>query len=78
MAGDSKYGSKEKEDLVRGLMDVGKESIPLHLHARKLNFVHPFKNENVEIAAPIPKYFRDTLNSFGWTLDEIGDDSTME
>ena len=42
--GDLKYGS------ARSNPDGG-----IHLHARKLEFVHPVTGEKVEITAPVPK-----------------------
>lgn len=42
--GDLKYGS------VRSNPDGG-----IHLHARKLEFLHPVTNVNVEIVAPVPQ-----------------------
>ncbi|UZT96116.1 RNA pseudouridine synthase [Chryseobacterium fluminis] len=42
--GDLKYGSP------RSNPDGG-----IHLHARKLEFIHPVTKENIEIVAPVPK-----------------------
>ena len=42
--GDLKYGS------ARSNPDGG-----IHLHARKLEFVHPVTKENLEIIAPVPQ-----------------------
>ncbi len=42
--GDLKYGSP------RSNPDGG-----IHLHARKLAFIHPVTNENIEITAPVPQ-----------------------
>lgn len=43
--GDLKYGAK------RSNKDGG-----IHLHARKLTFIHPVTKENVVITAPVPAY----------------------
>ena len=42
--GDLKYGSP------RSNPDGG-----IHLHARKLEFIHPVTKENIEITAPVPQ-----------------------
>ena len=42
--GDLKYGSP------RSNPDGG-----IHLHARKLEFIHPVTKENIEIIAPVPQ-----------------------
>lgn len=31
------------------------------LHAQKISFVHPTTNKNMEIEAPLPKYFKDVI-----------------
>ncbi|MDO4229587.1 MAG: RNA pseudouridine synthase [Capnocytophaga sp.] len=41
--GDLKYGAKRSNP-----------DGSIHLHARKLNFIHPVKKEKIEIIAPIP------------------------
>lgn len=41
--GDLKYGAKRSNP-----------DGSIHLHARKLNFVHPVKKEKIEITAPLP------------------------
>jgi hypothetical protein len=48
------------------------ENPPLHLHARKLKFYHPFKkDEVVEIVSPLPKHFTRTLEELGMDIEEI-------
>ena len=42
--GDLKYGSK----------NANKDS-GIHLHARKVSFIHPVKKERIEIIAPVPQ-----------------------
>ncbi len=48
--GDLKYG-----------FDRSNPDGSIHLHARKLSFVHPVKKENIDIVAPVPQ---DTLWQF--------------
>lgn len=53
--GDLKYGAKRSN-----------KDASIHLHARKVAFMHPVKKETVEVTAPVPddkiwKYFEDEL-----------------
>jgi len=53
--GDLKYGAK-----------TSNKDASIHLHARKLQFVHPVKKENIQITAPAPndalwKYFESKI-----------------
>ena len=50
----SKIGSPIKGDVKYGF-DRTNEDASIHLHARKLEFMHPVKKEPVEIVAPAPK-----------------------
>ncbi|MFN0050100.1 MAG: RluA family pseudouridine synthase [Cytophagales bacterium] len=50
----SKIGSKIKGDLKYGAT-VPNPDASICLHARKIQFVHPIKNEPLEIVAPLPK-----------------------
>ena len=43
LKGDVKYGAKRTN-----------QDGSIHLHARKLEFIHPVKNEPVTITAPVP------------------------
>jgi 23S rRNA pseudouridine1911/1915/1917 synthase len=47
-------GCKIKGDLKYGF-DRSNKDASIHLHARKLVFTHPVKNELLEISAPLPK-----------------------
>jgi hypothetical protein len=38
---------------------------PLHLHSRKINFDHPLESKEIEILAPLPYHFKNTLSHFG-------------
>ena len=42
--GDTKYG-----------FGRGNKDQSIHLHARKIEFMHPVKKEKIEITAPLPK-----------------------
>lgn len=33
------------------------------LHAKKIQFIHPTTNKNMEIEAPLPKYFENIIDS---------------
>jgi len=53
--GDLKYGASRSN-----------KNASIHLHARKISFIHPVKKELLEITAPVPddplwKYFESTL-----------------
>jgi 23S rRNA pseudouridine1911/1915/1917 synthase len=53
--GDLKYGFARSN-----------EDASIHLHARKLSFIHPVSNEQIEITAPVPndklwKYFENEI-----------------
>lgn len=54
--GDLKYGAKRSN-----------KNASIHLHARKLSFLHPVKKERIEILAPVPndplwQYFENVLS----------------
>lgn len=50
----SKIGSPIKGDLKYGF-DRSNKDASIHLHSRKLAFIHPVKKEAIEIVAPLPK-----------------------
>ena len=50
----SKIGSPIKGDLKYGF-DLSNKDASIHLHSRKLAFIHPVKKETIEIVAPLPK-----------------------
>jgi len=50
----SKIGSPIKGDLKYGFNRSNKDA-SIHLHSRKIAFIHPVKNEPIEIVAPLPK-----------------------
>jgi 23S rRNA pseudouridine1911/1915/1917 synthase len=47
-------GSPIKGDLKYGF-DRSNPNAGIHLHARKIEFIHPVKHENVQITAPVPQ-----------------------
>jgi 23S rRNA pseudouridine1911/1915/1917 synthase len=56
--GDIKYGFERQNANTRSI----------HLHARKIEFIHPVKKEKIEITAPVPQdviwnFFEKTLDS---------------
>lgn len=50
----SKIGSPIKGDIKYGFNRTNKDA-SIHLHARKINFIHPVKKEAISITAPTPK-----------------------
>ena len=50
----SKIGSPIKGDIKYGFDRPNENTRSIHLHARKIAFTHPVKNENIEIIAPVP------------------------
>jgi 23S rRNA pseudouridine1911/1915/1917 synthase len=50
----SKIGSPIKGDLKYGF-DRSNKDASIHLHSRKLAFMHPVKKEGIKIIAPLPK-----------------------
>jgi len=54
--GDPLYGPKNNKLKVEGQI----------LHAKKLGFIHPSKNEYVEFNSELPEYFQKILNRIKW------------
>ena len=50
----SNIGSPIKGDLKYGAKRSNKDA-SIHLHARKINFIHPVNKENINITSPLPK-----------------------
>ncbi len=50
----AKIGCPIKGDIKYGFERPNENSRSIHLHARKIEFTHPVKNESVEIVAPVP------------------------
>ncbi|MBC8051113.1 MAG: RluA family pseudouridine synthase, partial [Chitinophagales bacterium] len=55
--GDNKYGGDQ--DIAEGVENK------LHLHARRLTFIHP-RGGNVDITALMPEHMRRTFAAFGF------------
>ena len=49
----SAMGSPIKGDVKYGF-DRGNKDASIHLHARKIEFIHPVKKEKISIVAPVP------------------------
>jgi len=69
--GDIKYGSHEQNMSVEGIL--GTNRLPLHLHARKITFFHPELSKKISIVAPIPSYFKKTIEAFGFNEKQVND-----
>jgi len=54
LLGDTLYGGKAEKGLTTQC-----------LHARQLKFIHPRTGEPVQLASPLPEYFRDVLSRLG-------------
>ncbi|OFI07566.1 ribosomal large subunit pseudouridine synthase D [Clostridium acetireducens DSM 10703] len=52
LVGDAVYGLKKQRFNLKGQM----------LHAKKLGFIHPTKNQYMEFETPIPEYFQRIVN----------------
>jgi len=50
----SSIGSPIKGDLKYGFDRSNKDG-GIHLHSRKLSFIHPVKKEEINLIAPVPK-----------------------
>jgi len=63
----SKIGSPIKGDIKYGFDRPNENSRSIHLHARKIEFMHPVKNATIEIIAPVPdeviwKFFEEKMS----------------
>lgn len=50
----AKIGSPIKGDVKYGFERPNENARSIHLHARKISFIHPVKNEPIELTAPVP------------------------
>jgi 23S rRNA pseudouridine955/2504/2580 synthase len=73
VAGDGKYGGRGQENTGSGWGAGlgGAISRKLHLHAARLNFVHPVTGRNLTFAAPLPEHMARTWEIFGWTMADL-------
>eukprot|EP01133_Synstelium_polycarpum_P004125 gene4125-4817_t len=61
--GDKKYGKGE----IAAFQNVlGTKKVPLHLHARRVQFMHPMTNKLIDIAAPLPPTLRESWSVLGF------------
>lgn len=56
--GDGKYGRKKINEIAKEKLGLSRQ----FLHAWKLNFPHPEKNETMKIVAPVPKELKNILD----------------
>lgn len=64
----AKIGSPIKGDIKYGFDRPNEDKRSIHLHARRLDFLHPVKQEPISITAPVPKeklwqYFEENLEN---------------
>lgn len=62
----AKVGSPIKGDIKYGFDRPNENTRSIHLHARRIEFTHPVKNEPIEIIAPVPdeviwKFFEEKM-----------------
>lgn len=62
LIGDPKYGDKNHNMMF--LENFNCEN--LFLHARSLEFIHPYSNEKLEIIAELPQDWNTVFERFGW------------
>ncbi len=62
LIGDPKYGDKNHN--IMFLENFNCEN--LFLHARSLEFIHPYSNEKLEIIAELPQDWNTVFERFGW------------
>lgn len=62
LIGDPKYGDKNHNMMF--LENFNCEN--LFLHARSLEFIHPYSNEKLEIIAELPEDWNTVFERFGW------------
>ncbi|MXP10214.1 RluA family pseudouridine synthase [Pseudoblastomonas halimionae] len=61
IVGDGKYGGSDA-------MLTGQVSRKMHLHARRLIIDHPGRKEKLDVVAPLPDHFAQTMTSLGFDL----------
>ncbi len=62
LVGDRRYGRREHDAL------LGRPA----LHAAKITFTHPVRQEETAIEAPIPDDFASLCRTFGWRVTRLG------
>jgi 23S rRNA pseudouridine955/2504/2580 synthase len=78
--GDGKYGGSGQENLGDGWGSQlgGEISRKLHLHARSLNFSHPFTGAQVALKAALPDHMIRTWDMMGWQASDVPADPFLE
>jgi 23S rRNA pseudouridine955/2504/2580 synthase len=73
IAGDGKYGGRGQENDGSGWGAGlgGAVSRKLHLHAVRLNLVHPETGRPMHFTAPLPHHMARTFDLMGWDPDEL-------
>ncbi len=66
IAGDRLYGDRAHNRFFREQLELSQ----LFLHATKIEFLHPFSDEEVTIECPLPLHWDIGLNRLGLSLDE--------
>ncbi len=64
LIGDAKYGDKNHDMMFLENFGWGN----LFLHAKKLEFTHPFTNENLKLSANFPKDWTALFDAFNWDI----------
>ena len=74
--GDGKYGGSGQENLGDGwgAQLGGIISKKLHLHARRVTFLHPITHKPVTVTADLPPHMAQSWETLGWTEDLAADD----
>jgi 23S rRNA pseudouridine955/2504/2580 synthase len=78
--GDGKYGGSGQENLGEGwgAQLGGEVSRKMHLHARSLQFRHPFTGAAITVTAPLPDHMRRTWEMFDWRETDVPADPFEE
>lgn len=76
IVGDGRYGGRGQENAGDGWgAQLGGEiSRKLHLHARRLSFVHPVSGRRLTVTAPLPEHMARTWEMFHWRPADVLDD----
>eukprot|EP01132_Coremiostelium_polycephalum_P011109 gene11109-13593_t len=60
--GDNKYGTEKENSTFRNLLPSNR----LHLHARRVQFIHPITNKKIDISAPLPPNMMKSWETLGF------------
>ena len=67
--GDTRYGLKDWH--TSGLINLGIKDWGLHLHARSVQFIHPFTGKDLYLKADFPSHMQRTLSLCNWDIADI-------